>query len=87
MHADHDDHDDDEETGPICFPEPQWRTLPAHPGKMGVRFHCEKCGATGEAVYGAQEQIDTLTRAARALFFSKVACEMARGWGRDQGYF
>ncbi len=53
--------EDAEETGPICFPEPKRRTLPAHPGKMGMRFHREKCGATGKAAYGGQAQISELT--------------------------
>ncbi len=54
------DEENDGETAPTCSPEATLRSFPDHPGKLGVFFICEKCGAVGETAYGGGTQIDVL---------------------------
>ena len=67
-------------TKPICFPEPEYRSPPEHPNMLGARFACETCGATGQAVYGPSSEIRLITRKARRYFFASAACHDARTW-------
>lgn len=67
-------------TMPICFPEPEYRSPPEHPNMLGARFACGKCRATGQGVYGPSSEIRLITRKARTHFFAYAACDEARTW-------